>query len=127
MGMKKNKIVVPSLTQEEMHLLRQLRQHPEISQRVRSILEIASTEEGPLKTADEVEDLLVEEMRRLGNVTMKQWAEQAEERVSTELKRQDSTVLSRKKNAEVVVCLWAGGSQGEDLVQFHPELPAPSA
>ena len=95
--MKKNKMVAPSLTQEEIHLLKQLRHHPEISQRVRSILEIAGAEKGPLKTADEVEDLLVEEMRRLGNVTMRQWASQAEERVSTELKRQDSTVLSRKK------------------------------
>jgi hypothetical protein len=50
-----------------------------------------------LKTADEVEELLVREIRQLGNVTMRQWATQAEERVSTELRSQDPTVLSRKK------------------------------
>jgi len=44
-----------------------------------------------------VEELLIEEMRRLGQTTMTQWAAQAEERVSTELKSQDPTVLSRKK------------------------------
>jgi hypothetical protein len=50
-----------------------------------------------LKTADEVEELLIQEMRRLGNTTMNQWAVGAEERVSRELKGQDTTVLSRKK------------------------------
>jgi hypothetical protein len=95
--MKKKNSVLSSLTQEENRLIEQLRQHPEIQERVRSILEIANNEEGPLKTADQVEALLIDEMRRLGNVTMRQWASQAEERVSTELKSQDSTVLSRKK------------------------------
>jgi hypothetical protein len=65
--------------------------------RVQSILEIVRNAEGPLKTADEVEELVIEEMRRLGNVTLSQWASQAEERVSTELQRQDPTVRSRKK------------------------------
>jgi hypothetical protein len=53
--------------------------------------------EGPLKTADEVEELLIQEMRRLGNATMNQWAAGAGDRVSRELKSQDATVLSRKK------------------------------
>ena len=64
---------------------------------MRSILGIAGSEEGPLKTADEVEGLPIEEMRRLGHVTMTRWAIQAEARVGTELKDQDATVLSRKK------------------------------
>jgi len=64
---------------------------------VQSILELARSEAGPLKTADEVEGLLIEEMRRLGHATMSQWAVGAEERVSAELKSQDPTVRSRKK------------------------------
>jgi len=95
--MKKQKADAPRLTQPETRLIEQLRQHPEMMVRVQSILEIARNAEGPLKTADEVEELLIEEMRRLGNVTLSQWASQAEERVSTELKSQDSTVRSRKK------------------------------
>jgi hypothetical protein len=85
------------LTQLETRLIEQLREQPQMMVRVQSILEIARNAEGPLKTADEVEELLIEEMRRLGNVTLRQWASQAEERVSTELKSQDSTVRSRKK------------------------------
>jgi hypothetical protein len=95
--MKKQKTEAPSLTQAETRLIEQLREHPQMMVRVQSILEIAGNAEGPLKTADEVEELLIEEMRRLGNVTLSQWASQAEERVSTELKSQDSTVRSRKK------------------------------
>jgi hypothetical protein len=95
--MKAKKAMVRAITAQEIQLIEQLRRHPEISDRVRSILEIAGSEEGPLKTADEVEGLLIEEMRRLGHVTMTRWAIQAEERVTTELRQQDPTVLSRKK------------------------------
>jgi hypothetical protein len=94
---KKKKADGIEFTQSESELIKQLREHPEIRIRVQSILEIARNAEGPLKTADEVEELVVAEMRRLGNLTLSQWAIQAEERVSRELKRQDPTVRSRKK------------------------------
>lgn len=51
--MKKTKAI--ALTPEETRLMEQLRQHPEIKERLRSILEIAGSEEGPMKTADQVE------------------------------------------------------------------------
>jgi len=95
--MKKKKAEGVECTQSESELIKQLREHPEIRIRVQSILEIASNAEGPLKTADEVEELVVAEMRRLGNVTLSQWAIQAEERVSNELRSHDPTVRSRKK------------------------------
>jgi hypothetical protein len=85
------------LSQREMRLIEQLRKHPEIGDRVQSILELASNAEGSLKTADEVEELLIQEVRKLGNATMTQWAIQAEERVSNEVKAQDATIRSRKK------------------------------
>lgn len=77
--------------------MEQLRQHPQMMDRIQSIMAIAGNAEGPLKTADEVEELLIQEMRQLGNVTLSQWAIRAEEHVSTELKSQDPTVRSRKK------------------------------
>jgi hypothetical protein len=95
--MKQKKDKANEFTAAEIQLIEQLREHPEMRVRVQRILEIARNAAGPLKTADEVEELLVEEMRRLGNVTLGQWAIQAEERVSHELKRQDPTVRSRKK------------------------------
>ena len=80
--MKKQKHTLEEFTPQETRLLEQLRQHPDIMARVQSILEIARNEEGPLKTADEVEELLVQEIRQLGNATMGQWATQAEERAT---------------------------------------------
>lgn len=85
------------MSQSEAQLLERLRQHPEMMARVQRILDIAYNTEGPLKSADQVEELLIQEMRRLGNTSMHQWATQAEQRVSRELKAQDGTVRSRKK------------------------------
>lgn len=95
--MKRKKTVAQAITAQELHLIEQLRQHPEIKERLQSILAIVRNAEGPLKTADEVEDLVIQELRRLGSATMHQWASQAEERVASELQQQDPTVLSRKK------------------------------
>ena len=95
--MEANKKAATGLSHEEKHLLEQLRQHPKIRERVQRILEIADNTQGPLKTADQVEELLVEEMRRLGSATLHEWGARAEHRVSEELREQDPTVLSRKK------------------------------
>ena len=95
--MKKQDSTSNPFNPQEIQLIEQLREHPEIMVRVQSILEIAHNQEGPLKTADQVEELLIEEMRRLGSVTLQHWAKQAEERVSVELQSQDPTVRSRKK------------------------------
>jgi hypothetical protein len=84
-------------SQPEVQLIEQLRQQPEMMERLQSILELTRSADGPLKTADQVEELLIKELRRLGNTTLCQWATQAEARVSQELKGQDPTIRSRKK------------------------------
>jgi len=99
-----------------------LRRHPELRARFESILELTGNADGPLKTADEVEEQLIQELRQLGQVSMNQWATQAEQRVSDELQRGDATVRSRKKNTDVVVCLWIGERAGSDLAAPESEL-----
>lgn len=79
--MKNKPSSAEQLSQAEIQLIEQLRKHPEIRDRVQSILELASNAEGTLKTADQVEDLLIEQVRQLGNATMREWATQAEARV----------------------------------------------
>ena len=96
-GMENKKPVNARLDPRETELLEKLRRQPKIMARVRQILEIAQSSDGPLKTADEVEELLVEELRRLGNTAMSEWAAQAHERVSDELQAREPTVLKRKK------------------------------
>ena len=81
---------------EEAQLIEQLRRQPRMMERVQKILQIAQSE-GALKTADEIEEMLIQEMRRLGNATMNEWAARAHERVSEELQTSDPTALKRKK------------------------------
>jgi hypothetical protein len=95
--MKDKKSRKEPFCQEELKMMERLRRHPEILDRVQSILEIAENKEGPLKSADEVEELLVQEMRKLGNTTMGDWAGAAQERVAEVLRAQEPTLRSRKK------------------------------
>ena len=95
--MNKEKADRKEFTQPETQLIEQLRQNPEMMVRVQRILEIARNAEGPLKTADEVEELLIEEMRRLGNATMQGWGEQVEQRLGEQLKQKNVSAVVRKK------------------------------
>lgn len=95
--MKSKKRPQQRLSERETRVLERLREHPELMERMESILELVDNEGGPLKTADEMEELLIQEMRRLGNETMTQWAVRAEDRVGRELKEKDPSVKSRKK------------------------------
>ena len=96
-GMTNKKAALSQLSDRETRMVDHLRQHPDMMGRFESILEIARNGDGPLKTADEVEELLIHEIRRLGNTTMNEWAGRAEERVALEVKGQDSTMRSRKR------------------------------
>lgn len=86
-----------TLSADELQLIEQLRAHPELMERFKSILEITSSGEGALKSADEVEGLLIEEMRRLGNSSMRSWATQAERKLVEQLKQEDESAQVRKK------------------------------
>jgi hypothetical protein len=97
-GMLKKKTIAKPLSAEELQLIEQLREHPELLARFQSILGITRNEGTALKTADEVEGLLIQEMRRLGHTGMSQWAARAEERVSQELKSQEPRVRRKKKH-----------------------------
>jgi len=85
------------LSAAELQLIEQLRKYPELFERVRSILEITASAEGPIRKADEIEALLIEEMRRLGHTTMETWAGRAEQTLADELKQKNASASVRKK------------------------------
>lgn len=85
------------LSTQELQLIERLREHPELMERFRTILQIATSEDGPIKSADEVEGLLIEELRRLGNETMGRFATGAERRLAEQLKQNDPSAGVRKK------------------------------
>lgn len=63
--MNEKKTVSGHLTNQEIQIIEQLRQYPKLMARLQSILDITRNADGLLKTADEVEELLIQEMRRL--------------------------------------------------------------
>lgn len=85
------------LSAQELQLIERLREHPDLMERFQNILEISANAEGPVKSADEVEGLLIEEMRRLGNTTMGDWAVSAEKRMGEQLKQTEASARVRKK------------------------------
>jgi hypothetical protein len=87
----------PTLNAAEVQVIEQLRKYPELFERVRSILEITASAEGPLKKADEIEALLIEEMRQLGQATLESWAGRAEQTLADQLKQKDGSASVRKK------------------------------
>ena len=94
--MKKQTSPKGEISQEERRLVERLRQRPEMLARVQSILDIAAEASGS-KSADEVEALLVEEMRQLGNTTMRDWAGGVQERLGAELREKNASLRRRKK------------------------------
>jgi hypothetical protein len=78
----------------------ELQARPELFAQFESILGLASAGEGetPWRTADEVEALLVEEVRKLGNQTMQHWAQGAEARAVADCRKEQPTARVKKKS-----------------------------
>jgi hypothetical protein len=77
----------------------QLRERPELLAQFESILAIA-TETGPdgrFRTADEVEALTIEALRKLGQQTMQQWAQEAQVRAVEDCRKEHPSARIKKK------------------------------
>lgn len=97
MGMTNKNSLSPALSAQELQLIAQLREHPLLLERFQAILAITAHADGPLKSADEIEGLLIEETRRLGHTTMGSWAARAEQRLAGQLEQKDASAGVRKK------------------------------
>lgn len=74
--------------------------NPALRKRLESILDIAENVHGEFSTADEAEERAIEELRRLGNELLQEWALNQEKRVVDELGKQaDRPVGHGKKNS----------------------------
>ena len=87
------------ITEEENKLITRLRKRPALFARFAAIMEISDGEEGEIKSADEVEALLIEETRKLGNTSMWQWAKETEARIGVAHQKKNPGSYSGKKNA----------------------------
>jgi len=84
------------LSDEE--ILRGLQRHPEIKSRVAALLAVVEDSKGDLKRADDAEDRLVEELRRLGQDAMQSWAQGQVMQTEQEVRRSGRAHREGKKN-----------------------------
>ena len=111
-----------SLTEQEIQMIERLRGRPALSKRFEAILDLSESEQGAVKTADEIEALLIEEIRRLGHTTMEQWVVGAENRIGKEYKESHPGATTQKKTAELVVCIRADRNRGKDMAHCDQQL-----
>jgi len=87
----------PTISETDKRFLERLNQRPDLKSRLEAILELAEGEKGELRTADDIEALLVEELRRLGGQTMHDWARGAHQQVAADIKKKDPSCYVGKK------------------------------
>ncbi|WYD81752.1 MAG: ISKra4 family transposase [Candidatus Electrothrix gigas] len=85
------------LSQEDKELINQLNRHPDIKDRMKSIISIANNDGDGIVTADEAESRVIEEVRRMGNEVLTGWAESRVEKAGEALPSEEKTVRSGKK------------------------------
>jgi hypothetical protein len=77
-----------------------LQRHPHLRQRFEQILNIVEAPSGQVDTADEAEQRAIEELQRLGQEVLHQWATNKEAQQATELEVKDHNFTrSAKKNS----------------------------
>ncbi len=88
-----------SLSQEDKELLNQLNRRPDLKKRVKSILSIAGDDGDGIVKADEAESRVIEEVRRMGNEVLTQWAETRIEKSGAYLPADSDIDRSGKKKS----------------------------
>jgi len=78
-------------------LVEKLGDHPEVLEQLERILQVVENETGEALTADEAEELLVLEMRRLGQVALRGWADKKQARLEAKYEGRRGIVKREKK------------------------------
>jgi hypothetical protein len=78
-------------------LAERLGEHPAVFDRVERVLEVVGNETGEAITADEAEELLVQELRRMGRDALQAWADEKEARLGREYGARAGLVRREKK------------------------------
>ena len=80
-------------------IMRGLREHPQIKDRIAALLAVVNDTAGDLKRADDAEDRLIEEIRELGREAMRTWAQGQVEQTEEDIRRTGRAHREGKKNS----------------------------
>ena len=85
------------LSDEE--LVRRLRAHPQLRNRMESLLLAVEDETGELREADAAELRVIDEMRRMGREALQAWAARQVEKTAQEVGQEGGVWSEGKKNS----------------------------
>lgn len=85
------------LSESERKLIEAMRKRPRMKERIEAILAMSMSAEGEIKSADEVEAMLIEEVRALGATTMEEWGAGAEEALGAAHQKENPGSYCAKK------------------------------
>ena len=85
------------LSELEVKFIEGMRKRPQMGKRMEAILAMSQSVEGEIKSADEIEGMLIEEVRQLGAATMEEWAEGAEQVIGQAHQKKNPGSYSAKK------------------------------
>ena len=88
---------MPSLSQADQELLNLLNRRPDLKKRMKSILSIACDDGERIVKADEAENRVIEEVRRMGNEVLGGRAESRTEKSGADLPADGGIVRSGQK------------------------------
>lgn len=74
-----------------------LRQYPQLQQRIEELLDVVDNSNGDASKADEAEELLFEELRRMGQDALTAWAERKHSRLVKAYDRRSDLTRKEKK------------------------------
>ena len=80
-------------------MVRRLNEHPELRERVTALLLAVRDEGGDLKRADDAEQRLTDELRRMGQEAMQAWAQQQVQSTERDLRAGGRAHREGKKNS----------------------------
>ena len=85
------------ISNEDINLLNKINSHPSIRKRVEEILNIAGNTSGELITAREAEEKAIEEIRKLGQEVLREWARSQHDKVMQKAKAENPNVKEQVK------------------------------
>lgn len=103
---------LPSTTPED--FLQRLQRHPELQAKFESLLDIVDNAAGDALKADEAEQLVFEELRRMGQQAIQAWAERKQQHVETDCDAR-SDLARKQKKASLAHPLRPDQDSGTDL------------
>jgi hypothetical protein len=70
--------------------INRLNQHPELRERVENLLNVVENAAGDCTKADDAEQHVIEELRKMGNEALHSWANKAIQKTTETLKNQEA-------------------------------------